>query len=517
MPFAGAHSWESNGNVVNDVSEHLYEGLAQIGALSVADAPELARAIVQAVADLCVATIADVCVIYKRSIGPQPAAFASADNGAHADLATATHDDLFAERARAAGVTELLEKQLTIGGLPIGTIILGTTGVSKRRITPEMATLVASMLSTTIEQGRELSHHYHISTRLQKALLPSRLVQVPGMAFDAAYRPAEAEAEVGGDWFDAFEVGNGTIGISVGDVTGHGLEAAVTMSEIRHAIKAAVSTSSSPSTVINSLDAIMTSGKSSMATAIVGIYDPRTSVLRYASAGHPAPVIVTGNGRARYLPAGGTLLGIGVAPSSLEHTVTLSSGTSCLFYTDGLLEYNRDVISGEQILLDTIQRLVARGTLTAEALHAEIFRDVANGDDCATLALHHIDVTNPCALNLTFSSLPMCAALAREAVSHFAERQGIVGEGEYQVTGAVGEAVANAIEHGEHQADTTFTVEAIAEPDRVIVNVENPGHWRIFNARDERGRGIPIMRSYSSSLEIASTQDRTRITLTFER
>ena len=64
-------------------------------------------------------------------------------------------------------------------------------------------------------------------------MLPERLVQVDGLAFDAAYRPASRDAEVGGDWYDAFEAGNGKIGISVGDVTGHGLEAAVTMSEIR--------------------------------------------------------------------------------------------------------------------------------------------------------------------------------------------------------------------------------------------------------------------------------------------
>lgn len=505
---------DENGIVVHNVSDQLYTGLAQLGSLSVADSSGDSRLVVQAVANLCIDTIADLCIIYKRVAGPLPAAFASRTPEAHAELATASHDDLFVERARACGIQDLHEAPLNIGGRLIGTVILGT--IARDAIDGKLMTLVSNMLSMTIEQGRELAHHYHVSTRLQKALLPSRLLQVEGMAFDAAYRPASAEADVGGDWYDVFEVGNGTIGISVGDVTGHGLEAAVTMSEIRRGIRAALSSSTSPAAVINQLDAIISSEKSAMATAIVGIYDPRSSQMTYAAAGHPAPILLTGSGRARILPAGGTILGVSASPSSTEYTVTLTRGTSCIFYTDGLLEYSRDVIAGEQELLDAIERLADRRDLTADSLHREVFREIENNDDCATLALHHVDFSNPCALSLTYTAMPIFAAVAREAVRNFSERQGII-QADYEISAAVGEAIANAIEHGEHGRDETFSVNAVAEPDRLIVQVESRGHWRVFNPRDERGRGIPIMRACASAFEIASTHESTCITLTFER
>src|SRR6185312_3127780 len=131
--------------VVNDVSGHFYAGLAQIGALSVSSGTGGSRAVVRAVATFCVDTIADVCLIYKRNIGPHPAAFAGIE--AFAELATATHDDLFTERARALGVAELLEEQLTIAGRPVGTLIIGLEKNSPRTISPQMMTLIGSMLS----------------------------------------------------------------------------------------------------------------------------------------------------------------------------------------------------------------------------------------------------------------------------------------------------------------------------------------------------------------------------------
>ncbi len=416
------------------------------------------------------------------------------------------------------GSDPMIEEPLIVGGRQIGSLVLGISiPDTLTQVGAATIPLIATILATSLDQAEELEHHYRVSKRLQKAMLPARLVEAEGHSFDAAYKPASSEADVGGDWYDAFDLGHGKIGISVGDVTGHGLEAAVAMSEIRRALRAAAASTDSPKALLNYVDGIVSAEGIGMATAIVGVYDVSTNVLRYASAGHPPPVLLSGSNRAHFLPGGGLLLGLGGNPASDDYTVTLSPGTSCFFYTDGLLEYGRDVIAGQRALLAAIERIGIAGTPTADALHAEIFSDIINTDDSATMALHHSETLEGARERLEFSGIPICASLARESLRHFCERNGIFGDQQYDVLSAVGEAVANAIEHGTQSAQHTFVLDLDARGDEFIVHVDSHGHWRMFTPREERGRGIPIMRSCSKRLEIASTHERTRITLAFDR
>ncbi len=504
--------------MITDLSEQLYAGLARISGQPVSTALGHGLRIATQASELCVAAFADFCAIYLRNKGPYAVSFSCRDDAEFGDLSSLSYDNLLLERARAAGPSTLIEEPLIVGGRQIGMLVLGiSVPDTLSRVGGATLPLIATILATSIDQAEELEHHYMVSKRLQKAMLPARLVQAEGHSFDAAYRPASDEADVGGDWYDAFELGSGKIGISVGDVTGHGLEAAVAMSEIRRALRAAAATTDSPKALLNYVDGIVSTEGIGMATAIVGIYDVSTNVLRYASAGHPPPVLLSASKRAQFLPGGGLLLGLGGNPSSDDYTVTLSPGTSCFFYTDGLLEYSRDVIAGERALLAALERIAIAGTPTADALHAEIFSDIVNTDDSATLALHHSEALDVARERFEFSGIPICAGLARESLRHFCERNAIFGEHQYDVLSAVGEAVANAIEHGTQGSQHTFVIDLDARADELVIHVDSYGHWRMFTPRDERGRGIPIMRSCSKRVEISSTHERTRITLTFDR
>ena len=482
------------------------------------DAPaEHENLIFAEMARLCIGAGADLCAVYLRTSGSSPVAFETRVPGQFASLVAAAFDDLYAERAREAGVDRLLHRRVHVGTTPVGAIVMGSSGSgSSASITPALCDAVSTILSTAIAQAAQLAHHHRVSDRLQRAMLPARLIAAEGITFDAAYRPASSEAEVGGDWYDTFEIGNGIIGLSVGDVTGHGLEAAVGMGEIRRALRAAALATASPAAVLDAVESIVSSQGLGMATAIVGIFDTANFVLRYASAGHPSPVLVTASGDVHQLPGGGTLLGLGEPVASRDWTVTLAPDSTCYFYTDGLIENNRNILAGEQRLLEVLELMAIEERRGAHELHARVIGEGPSSDDCATLMLHRDSTRAAMVERYTYSALPAFASLARNAIDNYAARLEIGIEQRFNLKVASGEAIANAIEHGEQSVDATFAVEMIAGGGQLLLRVESRGHWRATPAQSNRGRGIPIMNACARTVEISSTSTRTHVILTFD-
>ena len=161
------------------------------------------------------------------------------------------------------------------------------------------------------------------------------------------YVPATRYAHVGGDWYDAFPVPDGSTTLVIGDVAGHDAPAAATMSQARGMLRAiAQSVVGSPAAVLTALDTTFTSlHLDTLVTALVATLDIRPVgegdgvTMCWSNAGHPAPVLVRTDGSAELLDrAPDRLLGVGRGTVRHDHTVTLRPGDTVLFYTDGLVE-----------------------------------------------------------------------------------------------------------------------------------------------------------------------------------
>jgi len=131
-----------------------------------------------------------------------------------------------------------------------GFIWLAGTGSAPSRLVRSLADELAMRIAIGIDTERAIAREHHVAETLQRALLPEVLPRNGAAFVDAAYRPAAGESIVGGDWYDAFELPDGRIGLSIGDVAGHGLSAAVVMGEARQAVRASTYDARSPGEVL---------------------------------------------------------------------------------------------------------------------------------------------------------------------------------------------------------------------------------------------------------------------------
>jgi len=374
---------------------------------------------------------------------------------------------------------------------------------------------LALRVAVSVDAAQVYAREHHVADTLQRALLPERLPVDDRLAFDAAYLPGAQEAIVGGDWYDAFRLPDGRIAFSIGDVAGHGLRAAIVMGEVRQAFRAAALNPNSPSLVLERANTIVNMRANPvMVTAMFGIVDPHDGTVTYASAGHPAPLLALPCGVVSMLPKDGVPLGIVDAVGATDWTFTLPPGALFTVYTDGLIEYSRDVIEGEERLLAAAREGVVHvDAEPARALLRRIFADRENTDDVATLTVASADVPST-TFAFTFSALPMAVPLVRRSLERFAHRLGIDGDATFALLTAVGEAVANAVEHAYLGPPGLVRVHAHAGSASLLVTVEDDGKWKPAQRRDERGRGLPIMRALMDGVEIRTHQARTEVRLT---
>lgn len=244
-----------------------------------------------------------------------------------------------------------------------------------------------------ISKSKLYSQSVEVASRLQIASLPRTLPSRAGVTLDAYYEPAEAELLIGGDWYDAFNLPDGRIGVSIGDVTGHGVDAAAFMRSLRDALRTALYGQADLLRALDIADYLINEEfpEGRYATAQLCIFDPQTRTLTGAAAGHPGPLIWV-PGRDEVIdPFAGRGLPLGMR--SLEHIpqdmccIVLEPGSLAVFFTDGLVEWNRDYVEGEASL-----RLALSNPQVRRALHPAkaLRRAVVQGkhqDDIALLTL----------------------------------------------------------------------------------------------------------------------------------
>lgn len=251
------------------------------------------------------------------------------------------------------------------------------------------AAAVSAAHGELLRQQMELAQEHRLMETLQRAVLPAELPVGSGFRVAARYLPADQPSQVGGDWYDAFSLPNGTLALAVGDVVGHDLEAAATMGQMRNALRAYAFPDGAPADVLGRLNGMADGfADSGLATAIFGLLDLTGGTFRWAGAGHPPPLLIGEEG-ARLLPqAVGMMLGADAGSSFQEVTAPLHPGELLVLYTDGLIERrNSDLDADMSTLLSAADDLAGRSPEEVCAALVERLVPAGHDDDICLLVL----------------------------------------------------------------------------------------------------------------------------------
>ncbi|SEC87915.1 Serine phosphatase RsbU, regulator of sigma subunit [Amycolatopsis tolypomycina] len=206
------------------------------------------------------------------------------------------------------------------------------------------------------ETEQEAMERNRLALQLQHAIMPPAKgpIDMPGLRAAVRYRPAEKEHLVGGDWYDAVALPTGEVLLCVGDVAGHGIDAATGMVSLRNALRGLAATGAGPAQLLTWLNLVAYHLTDHVtATAVTAVYDPARRKLRWARAGHLPPIVRHRDGTATTLPLiRGSLLGAVRDVAYEEDELQLAEGDILLIYTDGLIE-RRD-----RPVQDSVSRLV---------------------------------------------------------------------------------------------------------------------------------------------------------------
>ncbi|MGH7682759.1 MAG: ATP-binding SpoIIE family protein phosphatase, partial [Vulcanimicrobiaceae bacterium] len=362
-----------------------------------------------------------------------------------------------------------------------------------------------------IDNSRLYQREHRVATALQEAMLPASLPHHSQLEFSYAYRPAERESQVGGDWYDAFSVAPNQIAVSIGDVGGHGLGAAVAMSEARQALRLGALEGLAPADLLHRVNLTLSlNERQPIITAIFGIVDLERATFTYSCAGHPPPALATLDREARYLAGGGIPIGVLRDAAFPTHEVRLEPHSTLLLYTDGLIEFSRDIATESDRLLDglrnRVQDLLPDG---AEALLRYMLHK-RQVDDIAVLVATWLPQTQE-PIALTLPAVPESARIARRIADRFARAAKLSEERGLDLALAIGEGVANAAEHAYGGSEGAISIRIAAQNGSVAGVITDSGRWREGSPKLDRGRGLEIVRAVAKRAEIEHLATGTRL------
>jgi anti-sigma regulatory factor (Ser/Thr protein kinase)/GAF domain-containing protein len=354
---------------------------------------------------------------------------------------------------------------------------------------------VASACGPALERALRHEHEHRIAEELQRGLLPDAIATVEGLTISADYRPASDDLLVGGDWYDALPRADGTVLLAIGDVTGHGQTAAVTMGRLRTLLLA--NRQLPPGELLMLLDRFATD-TGAMATAQLVVVDPVTGAATFANAGHP-PAAVVDEAGARLVPVvPGRPLGL-ASDGFVTEQMTLSPGAVLALYTDGLVERRGEVIDeGLHRILATLDRLVTSvpaGQLASRLSTA--LDDHTRGDDLAVLVA--VASAVPARLELRLPARTASIRRGRLALERWLVARGLSEHQRFDLLLVASEALANAARHA-YRGATDGVVDLVVQGDggQVVVTVRDQGTW-LDREEPGDGRGLELMRALSDT------------------
>ena len=363
----------------------------------------------------------------------------------------------------------------------------------------------------SLEEERSRREH-QIAETLQRSLLPDRIPHIPGVAVAARYVPATADMRVGGDWYDVIQLRGGLIGLAIGDVAGHGLQAAAAMGQLRMAVRAYAVQDPSPVAVMNGLHGLVSGlPMVEMVTLLYLVYDPETGTVRFTNAGHP-PALVIGNGDTRYLDGGlAPPLGVVAHWDYAEATQDLRPGATLLLYTDGLVE--RRTLSIQEGLDRLVSQASGNENADVDALCDHLLSALpGNGkvvDDIALVALQPLVLAGT-PLSLLVPADARMLFPVRHTLRRWLRESGVDARDEGEILIACGEACGNVVRHAYGASPGDMHVEARLVAGSVELAVRDQGEWRIPADRGG-GWGLQLIDGLMDSVDIDSGPEGTEI------
>lgn len=364
---------------------------------------------------------------------------------------------------------------------------------------------------------------------VQEALLPPGLPVLPRVDLAAAYQLAEGDLHAGGDWYDAVVAPGGRVGLVVGDVVGHGVQAASVMGLLRAVLSASLAEGCGAVEALTRLDAYAASVRPARsATVVVVLLDPATGVLEYCTAGHPPPLVVEPGAE----PAGRFLEPTGSGPLRsgrpfVAGTDHLAPGGVLALYTDGLLEHPERHPGTATVELLRAAREVRptsgagfRGAYTGPAPAQQVCaRMVEAGsrhggpDDLAVLAAQRLRQPFPGARTVA-DAVPTSLGTVRRDVSRWCDALHLAAPDRIGLLHTIGELVENTLRHA-YPPDAPGRVRVALDlgDDGVITgSVTDGGTWvPPRTGPGPAGRGLPLARRLVDDLDVDGGPDGTRV------
>ena len=366
----------------------------------------------------------------------------------------------------------------------------------------ELVEEIGRRASLALHHAESFARERRLIQTLQQATLPARLASVEGASLSAIYRPAALEVKVGGDWYDAFDLDDHRVLLTVGDVTGHGLEASIIMGKLRHAINVVAMYEPDPVRILDAAERVLLRRyPKSVATAFVGIFDARDRTLTYANAGHPYPILRCADGSLKELEAGGLPIGLrSLGQSARPVTERLNDAALLALYTDGLTEATRDMLAGERRLREALSAdAVFYVDNPAQFLEKLCLHDQSS-DDVAILLLNFVE-----SQRWTFDSSDWRAA--RLARKKFLAQ--LVASGDYRgdldaAELIFGELTANVAQHAGGRTEVALEWRG---GNAVLHVIDRGAGYSATCARPaevltEHGRGLWLIQRLGAQLEV---------------
>ena len=404
------------------------------------------------------------------------------------------------------GVPLMIEGEV-IGVLHVGSLTLRVFGPNDLEVLQRVGDRAALSIN-----GRLAEQDRGLADVLQRSLIP-RLPELPGLTLEARYLPA-AEASLGGDWYDAFLLPGGSLGLAIGDVSGRGFQAAALMGQLRSGLRACAMGERSPALAAERLSELLRQlDPARTATLLFLALDPQSGRLEMMSAGHPPPLVVGADGTRRYLELPtGVPLGAVRYPTYEDAEATIEPGDALLLFTDGVVERPGEPMdTGLERLRDAGRELYTIPGSLCQPIVDVMLPHGATRDDAAILVARAQPLSNP--LLLEFPAEVEAIPTLRRVLGRWLHEADASTTEIDEISLACSEACANAIEHAYAPGPATLEVRvALSAEGDAVVCVRDFGSWRAPRG-SHRGRGTVLMQGLMDAVEIDPGSEGTTVRL----